>query len=92
MTNVLNVTLMKQLQEIVSTVLGRLVQTELSGYKTPLSALGLRSLQVVDLILSIEAKFDIAIPDESINERNFHSIYSIADLLDRLPDVVVLSR
>ena len=46
-----------------------------------LSELGLRSIQMVDLMLAVEAEFDITIPEDEISPDNFFSIASIEALV-----------
>jgi acyl carrier protein len=48
-----------------------------------LSDLGLSSLKMVNLMLSVEMEFDIMIPQGDITPENFHSVASIARLVDR---------
>jgi acyl carrier protein len=45
---------------------------------------GLTSLDMVDLVLSIEAEFGITIPEREIAPANFHSIATIENLIARL--------
>jgi acyl carrier protein len=47
----------------------------------PLSELGLASVQMVNLMLAMEAEFDITIPVEHINPDNFLSIASLTALV-----------
>lgn len=49
-----------------------------------LSELGVSSLKMVGLMLSIEAEFDLSIPQNDITPENFRSIASIAALVARL--------
>ncbi len=49
-----------------------------------LSELGLSSLKMVNLMLSVEMEFDIMIPQPDITPENFHSVASIAALVARL--------
>lgn len=48
-----------------------------------LSELGLSSLKMVNLMLSVEMEFDILIPQADITPENFHSLASIARLVER---------
>ena len=48
-----------------------------------LSELGLSSLKMVNLMLSIEMEFDIMIPQSDITPENFQSLQSIAQLVAR---------
>jgi acyl carrier protein len=48
-----------------------------------LSDLGISSLKMVNLMLSVEMEFDIAIPQAEITPENFHCIASIEALVGR---------
>ncbi len=48
-----------------------------------LSDIGLSSLKMVNLMLSVELEFDIMIPQAEITPENFHSVASIAKLVER---------
>ena len=49
-----------------------------------LSELGVSSLKMVSLMLSVEAEFDLSIPQNEITPENFRSINSIQTLITRL--------
>ncbi len=49
-----------------------------------LSELGVSSLKMVSLMLSVEAEFDLSIPQNEITPENFRSINSIHSLVTRL--------
>lgn len=49
-----------------------------------LSELGVSSLKMVSLMLSVEAEFDLSIPQNEITPENFRSINSIEALVRRL--------
>ena len=49
-----------------------------------LSELGVSSLKMVSLMLSVEAEFDLSIPQNEITPENFRSISSINALVARL--------
>lgn len=52
--------------------------------ETELAKLGLTSIDMVELMLSVEADFDIIIPAPDITLENFRSILSIDSLIGRL--------
>jgi len=52
--------------------------------ETPLSELGVSSLKMVSLMLSIEVEFDLSIPQNEITPENFRSITSVQALVARL--------
>lgn len=45
---------------------------------------GLTSMAMVDLMLAVEASFDVTIPQRELSPANFESIASLARLLQRL--------
>jgi acyl carrier protein len=49
-----------------------------------LSDLGVSSMKMVNLMLSVEAQFDITIPQDDITPENFQSIDSIAGLVGKI--------
>jgi acyl carrier protein len=49
-----------------------------------LSELGVSSLKMVSLMLSVEAEFDLSIPQNEITPENFRSINSIQALVLRI--------
>lgn len=54
------------------------------GYDDDLSECGLSSLDMVNLMLSVEAEFAIKIPDAEMTPANFRSIARIDALMQRL--------
>jgi acyl carrier protein len=48
-----------------------------------LSDLGISSLKMVNLMLSVETAFDIMIPQAEITPENFHSVGTIRALVER---------
>ena len=53
-----------------------------------LSELGVSSLKMVSLMLSVEAEFDLSIPQNEITPVNLRSIKSIQTLLGRMMDAI----
>jgi acyl carrier protein len=51
------------------------------GHDDDLRAAGLSSLDLVNLMLSVEAEFAVKIPERSMTPSNFRSIARIADLV-----------
>jgi acyl carrier protein len=49
-----------------------------------LNDLGISSIKMVNLMLSVESEFDIAIPQADINPENFASLASIEALISRM--------
>ena len=54
------------------------------GYDDVLSACGLSSLDMVNLMLAVETEFDIKIPDRDMTPSNFRSIAQIDRLVGAL--------
>jgi acyl carrier protein len=50
-----------------------------------LREVGLSSLDMVSLMLAVEAEFDLMIPESEMTPRNFQSISTIEKLLGALP-------
>ena len=50
--------------------------------------IGLSSIDLVNLMLAVEAEFDLTIPQSELTVENFRSITTIIRLLDRLTDKV----
>jgi acyl carrier protein len=49
-----------------------------------LSEIGLSSIDMVNLMLAVEAEFDLTIPQSELTVENFRSIERIESLIDRL--------
>jgi acyl carrier protein len=49
-----------------------------------LSEAGMSSIKMVNLMLAVEAEFDLSIPQNDITPENFRSVASIEALLNRL--------
>lgn len=45
---------------------------------------GLTSLSTVDLMLSLESRFDVEFPDEALKRQTFRSISSLRDVLMKI--------
>ncbi len=54
------------------------------GHDVELAKLGMTSIDMVELMLSVEADFDVTIPPADITLDNFRSISSIQRLIERL--------
>src|SRR5580700_8323 len=50
--------------------------------------IGLSSIDLVNLMLAVEAEFDLTIPQSELTVENFRSISTIIKLLDRLSEKV----
>jgi acyl carrier protein len=49
-----------------------------------LRQLGMSSLELVNVVLGVEARFDIQVPDDEATAANFASVVSIAQLVERI--------
>jgi acyl carrier protein len=50
----------------------------------PLTAVGLSSVDMVNLMLAVEAEFDVTIPAADITPQNFRSIATIEALITKI--------
>lgn len=76
--------LRRRVASLVERVLeGRGTGTALSREAT-LSELGVSSLEMVSLMLSLEVEFDLNIPQSEITPENFRSISTVQALVTRL--------
>ncbi len=72
---------------IVTHVQRLLAERSISGPVSPdddLREVGLTSLDMVNLMLSVEAEFDLMIPVEDITPANFRSVAAISRLITKL--------
>ena len=72
---------------IVTHVQRLLAERSISGSVSPdddLREVGLTSLDMVNLMLAVEAEFDVMIPVEDITPANFRSVAAISGLITRL--------
>jgi acyl carrier protein len=79
-----NFTIREGLLALVRQILG----PSAAGRPLPIDArlndLGMSSIKLVSLMLSVESEFDIAIPQTEINPENFASLASIETLIARM--------
>ena len=74
----------ERLIELVNDILGPAASVpEPFPMQRQLSDLGVSSLKMVNLMLSVEMAFDIAIPQDDITPENFHSLAAIEALVLR---------
>jgi acyl carrier protein len=82
-------------QEKVMAVLQRLLSErsirEMPSPETNLLTFGLTSLDMINLVLSLEAEFDLVIPEGSISPKNLLSISAICQLLGKLMETAQAS-
>ncbi len=72
-----------RLQSLVGEILGTGAAAALPA-EAPLSELGMSSIKMVNLMLAVEAEFNLSIPQQDITPQNFRTIASVEALLKRL--------
>jgi acyl carrier protein len=84
-----NLTTRERLLALVRQILG----PPASGRPLPIDArlndLGMSSIKMVNLMLSVESEFDITIAQADINPENFASLASIEALISRMLDAEI---
>jgi acyl carrier protein len=74
----------QRLFEMVADMLAKNAVTRPFSVHDQLSEAGLTSLDMVNLMLAVEAEFDLTIPSSEITPANFRSITSIEALIVRI--------
>jgi acyl carrier protein len=74
----------ERLLALIRQTLGQPAASRLLPTDARLSDLGFSSIKLVNLILAVEAEFDITISQSDITPANFYSIASIQTLVFRL--------
>jgi acyl carrier protein len=74
----------KRVSNLVDLILRRNGETRSVSPSDELAAIGLSSIDMVNLMLSVEAEFNITIPQTELTIENFHSVRRIEALLERL--------
>jgi len=69
---------------LVEEILERNGITRAAPLVDELVGIGLSSIDLVNLMLAVEAEFDLTIPQSELTVENFRSISTIIRLLDRL--------
>ncbi len=70
--------------KLVETILAKRMVVRPVSADDELAALGLSSIDMVNLMLAIEAEFDLTIPQAEITPENFRSVSAMEALLARL--------
>jgi acyl carrier protein len=73
----------ERLSLLVNEVVGQPADTVIPADRQ-LSELGLSSIKMVNLMLAVEAAFDLTIPQADITPENFHCLAAVAALVARL--------
>jgi len=66
--------------DIVRKLLAKKSVARLVGPDADLRQAGITSLDMVNLVLAVEAEFDVMIPEADMTPANFRSVRTIADL------------
>jgi len=80
-----------QVAQLVRQLLAKRAIERPVGADEDLAASGLSSLDIVNLMLAVEAEFDIKIPDREMMPANFRSIAQIIRLVRGLSEQRVVS-
>jgi acyl carrier protein len=73
-----------RLLRLVAQILGKPEAAPTLPVEARLSELGMSSIKMVNLMLAVEAEFDLTIPQAEITPENFRSVASVEALLGRL--------
>jgi acyl carrier protein len=73
-----------RLLRLVAQILGKPEAAPTLSVEARLSELGMSSIKMVNLMLAVEAEFDLTIPQGEITPDNFRSVASVEALLVRL--------
>ena len=84
MLDTTSIYLSKRVSQLVDIILKRNGETRSVSSNDELADIGLSSIDMVNLMLSVEAEFDITIPQSELTIENFHSVRRIEALLERL--------
>ena len=84
MLDTTSIYLSKRVSQLVDMILKRNGETRPVSPNDELADIGLSSIDMVNLMLSVEAEFDITIPQSELTIENFHSVHQIEALLERL--------
>jgi acyl carrier protein len=84
MSNELTATIDERVATIVTGLLPERARANPIGYDEPLTTAGLNSLGMVNLLLEIEANFNITVPASLVVPKSFRSINSISRLIESL--------
>jgi acyl carrier protein len=77
-----------RLIELIRQILGPPANARPLPIDARLSDLGMSSIKMVNLMLAVEAEFNITIPPTDITPENFQSIVSVEGLIQRLTEPV----
>jgi acyl carrier protein len=84
MMDVLNRTAQQRIETIVRTFVKDVSTDRVIAPDEDLVDLGLTSMDMVNLLLAVEAEFDLTVPGTNLNPAHFRSITGIERLVDEL--------
>ena len=84
MSDTLNATIDERVAKIVAGLLPEGDRAKPIAHDEPLTTAGLNSLGMVNLLLEIEANFNITVPASLVVPKSFRSIHSIARLIESI--------
>ena len=84
MSNRSNTSIDERVAEIVAGLLPDRARANPIANDEPLMTAGLNSLGMVNLLLEIEANFNITVPAKLVAPKSFRSIHSIARLIESI--------
>jgi acyl carrier protein len=82
--------LRRRLLELVGELLAKRSITRAVAIDEPLTQAGLSSIDMVNLMLALEAEFNIMIPAPEITPENFRSIASVEALIAKIDPRIAL--
>lgn len=84
MTDARNVVILAGVRRAVCRILDANGSDRSFSNTDPLNEVGLASIDMVNLMLAVEAEFDLTIPQDDITPGNFSSVATIGSLVRRL--------
>jgi acyl carrier protein len=84
MSDNMNATVDERVAKIVARLLPERARATPIANDEPLTTAGLNSLGMVNLLLEIEANFNITVPTKLVAPKTFRSIHSIARLIESI--------
>ena len=82
--DIANLTTQQRIESIVRTFVKITPRDRLISPEENLADLGLTSMDMVNLLLAVEAEFDVTVPGANLNPAHFRSIQSINKLVCEL--------
>jgi len=73
-----------EIQSDIFHELSQLVENKIQDSESSLSDGGIDSIQTIKLIIALEKRFDVSIPDQYFSHDNFQNVSTITDVLASL--------